>query len=154
MKCENCKHQFCWLCLGEYYGYKHSMADNGAVCGLRPIIGLTFISICGLSVYLKLLILLDDCFDSSFIDYAWPIFVYTLWFIWLTIKYALVAAAALGIEWGFNQTFRGRRNRIQQDFSLLCGVCLLLNSFTLGRYALVLAFFKLTYTLSRYLTRN
>jgi hypothetical protein len=127
MKCESCKHQFCWLCLGEYYGYKHSMADNGAVCGLRPIIGLTFISICGLSVYLKLLLLIDDCFDIPLIWFNWPLIVNILWLIWLTIKYAFVAAAALGIEWGFNQTFWRRRNRIQQDISLLFGVCLLLN---------------------------
>jgi hypothetical protein len=56
MKCESCKHEFCWLCLGHYYGYKHSDADNGAVCGQRAIAGLIMLGFCGFAIYMKLLL--------------------------------------------------------------------------------------------------
>ena len=125
MKCESCKHEFCWLCLGEYYGYRHSMADNGAVCGLRPLIGGIFITICGLSVYLKFLF----CLNASI--FLWPIFVHLFWFIWLTVKYTCVAAVAYGLERGFMKILNEHQNttRLKKHISLFCGVCLLLNQF-------------------------
>lgn len=83
MYCESCKHEFCWVCLGEYYGYKHSMADNGAVCGQRPFVAGVFTLIMGLTIYIKLIAILSSTFkwmgffdmslgssDSSF----WQIF--------------------------------------------------------------------------------
>lgn len=60
MKCESCKHQFCWVCLGEYYGYKHSKADNGAVCGQRPLAALGFCIVMAGSIYMKLLLCFSD----------------------------------------------------------------------------------------------
>ena len=99
MRCENCKHEFCWMCLGEYYGYKHSLADNGAVCGLRALIGSIFIVICGFSVYLKFML----CLNATFI---WPFVMNFVWFIWHILKYTCFAAAAYGIDWIFRLTLR------------------------------------------------
>jgi hypothetical protein len=60
MKCEVCQHQFCWSCLGEYYGYKHSLADNGAVCGQRKFIFYAIYAVLGIFLYIKVLLCLQQ----------------------------------------------------------------------------------------------
>ena len=63
MKCEVCQHQFCWGCLGEYYGYKHSIVDNGAVCGQRRIAFSLLYFVLGLCIYIKVLLSLKQITD-------------------------------------------------------------------------------------------
>jgi hypothetical protein len=42
MNCARCKHEFCWLCLGPFYGYNHEKL--GLACPYRyvAVVGLMF----------------------------------------------------------------------------------------------------------------
>ena len=60
MKCESCQHEFCWLCLGHYPAYKHQDVDNGAVCGHRTLVGVSFMLICFFTVWIKVTIAMRD----------------------------------------------------------------------------------------------
>jgi len=50
-----CKHQFCWRCLGEYYGYKHSVLDNGKVCGQRAFVFTVLASVVFFILWMKVM---------------------------------------------------------------------------------------------------
>jgi len=74
------------MCLGEYYGYKHSSADNGAVCGLRAIVGFIMLSICGLSLYVKVLLCVRNITNYlvalGFFSFAYDFGDYTgIWYL-------------------------------------------------------------------------
>ena len=50
-----CRYEFCWICLGEYPGYRHSNYDNGAVCGQRQMVLALFYVIWGIIIFMKLM---------------------------------------------------------------------------------------------------
>ena len=45
MKCYKCQHEFCWLCNGDFYGYKHNngMDKYCAMSACKPMICVFFV---------------------------------------------------------------------------------------------------------------
>ena len=49
--CARCKYEFCWYCLGRFYGYQH---QPDRPCGLRVLYMMFIIGFIGLSVFLQI----------------------------------------------------------------------------------------------------
>lgn len=170
MKCESCKHEFCWLCLGHYYGYKHSDADNGAVCGQRAIAGLVMLGFCGFAIYMKLLLSIGqfsgslinwDLKETAPIGFLGLVFSALSYFLlalfWICYIVCMVATAGgltyllLDIKKRWNES---RYNAIKIILTL--GYALLLSKFSFGRYGILFSLgFYVSHSMgSQHLTRR
>ena len=55
MQCSMCRYEFCWTCLGEYPGYRHSEFDNGQVCGQRSLVLGLFLAVWASVIFTKVM---------------------------------------------------------------------------------------------------
>lgn len=149
MNCYSCKHQFCWSCLGSYYGYRHTQVDNGAICGVRELFLIGFAQICLFSALMKIYAALmkdTESFDS-FLQSKTVAILYCLqttvvrvvWFVFYVVFYLALAFSMVGTAIFANPRLCRRSIGFRLIAAYLCAVYYLLGVYGVVIWAVIYA---------------
>ena len=148
MNCYSCKHQFCWSCLGSYYGYRHTQVDNGAICGVRQLFLLGFTQFCLFFALMKIYIAVtkdtgtdyESLLQSSMLVIWYCLKTTILWVVWFVLYVVFYLALAISMV-GTAIFANPRRRRRKLGFRLLaaylCAVYYLLGVYGVVIWALI-----------------